>query len=376
MDTDVSAERVMRNEVREFLADEIAANAIVVTADSWLSGWDVDFTRRLAAKGWVGMTIPEVYGGHGRSYLERFAVTEELLAIGAPVAAHWFADRQIAPALLRYGTNEQRERFLPAIAAGECYFAIGMSEPDAGSDLAAVRTRASRVHGGWKVDGSKVWTSNAHRAHAFIVLVRTSPRDGTNRHVGLTQLIVHLDAPGVSVRPIESQDGEYHFNEVFFDEVFVPETDVLGEVGAGWRQVTSELSFERSGPERFLSTFPALARVVNRTREAEIDPDPRLGRSISRLAGLHQLSAQVSNLLEEGRQADVAASMVKLMGTLNEGDIAELVAEHVASSAGAVDSGLSELARLSLLRRPGFTLRGGTSEILRGIIANNLGGGA
>ncbi|UUW91457.1 acyl-CoA dehydrogenase family protein [Pimelobacter simplex] len=368
----------LRQEVRAFLAEQRAAGAITTTADSWLSGWDEDFTRALAQRGWLGMTIPTAYGGHGRSYVERFVVTEELLAAGAPVSAHWIADRQIGPSLLRFGTEEQKQRFLPRIARGECYFAIGMSEPDAGSDLAAVRTRATRVDGGWELEGGKVWTSGAHQAHAFIALVRTTPRAESGRHEGLTQLIVHLDAPGVTVRPIASIDGNSHFNEVLFASVFVPDADVLGEVGSGWRQVTSELGFERSGPERFLSTFPALAAVLRAHQDAGAagDPDLRLGRSLTRLAGLHQLSSQVSQVLQDGGEADLLASMVKVMGTLGEGDIADLVAEHATSGPAAGDPLVGELARLSLLRRPGFTLRGGTNEILRGIIAGRIAPGA
>ncbi|MFT4085407.1 MAG: acyl-CoA dehydrogenase family protein [Nocardioides sp.] len=365
----------LRHEVRDFLAERLASGAITVTADSWLAGWDEEFSKELARRGWIGMTIPVEFGGRGRSFVERFVVTEELLAVGAPVSAHWISDRQIAPSLLRYGSQEQKERFLPRIARGECYFAIGMSEPDAGSDLAAVRTRATRVEGGWRLDGSKVWTSNAHRAHAFIALVRTTPVEESGRHQGLTQLIVHLDAPGVTIRPIESQDGQSHFNEVFFDGVHVPDADVLGEVGAGWRQVTSELGFERSGPERFLSTFPALARLVEASRAAGGSTDLRIGRSLNRLAGLHALSGQVSAMLAQGGPAEVTACLVKTLGTLHEGDIADLVDEHAVAGPAAGDPALGELADLSLLRRPGFTLRGGTNEILRGIIASSLGAG-
>ncbi len=153
----------------------LAAEHFVPACDAWLSGWDESFSRRLAAHGWVGMTVPPEYGGHGRSALERYVVVEELLAAGAPVAAHWVSDRQIVPNLLRYGSEELKRRYLPAIARGACYFAIGLSEPDAGSDLAAVRTAASRADGGWTVSGVKIWTSGAHRAHALIALLRTGP---------------------------------------------------------------------------------------------------------------------------------------------------------------------------------------------------------
>ena len=252
----------LRAQVREFLADERAAGAWRPRADVWLSGWDERFTKELGRRGWLGMTIPVEYGGHGASPLERYVVTEELLAAGAPVAAHWVADRQIGPTLLRFGTEEQRRRYLPGIAAGEVYFGIGMSEPDSGSDLASVRTKAERVDGGWALTGTKVWTSGAHRARAFFALARTAPRDEAHRHAGLSQFIVELSSPGVTIRPIPLLTGAHHFNEVVFDGVFVPDAMVLGEIGSGWHQVTSELAFERSGPERFLSTYPLLAALV------------------------------------------------------------------------------------------------------------------
>src|SRR6185369_10795151 len=185
----------LRAEVRAFVAEEQEAGLWRPRVDSWLSGWDERFSKELARRGWLGMTIPTEFGGRGRGALDRYVVTEELLASGAPVAAHWIADRQIGPSLLRFGTAEQRERFLPGIAAGEIYFGIGMSEPDSGSDLASVRSRAVRVDGGWELTGTKVWTSGAHHAHAFFALVRTSPADGADRHAGLSQLIVDLRAP-------------------------------------------------------------------------------------------------------------------------------------------------------------------------------------
>ena len=208
----------LRAEVREFLARERSAGLWAPRADAWLAGRDEGFSKRLAARGWLGMAIPAQYGGHGASPLDRYVVTEELLAAGAPVAAHWIADRQIGPSLLRFGTPEQRARFLPGIAAGEVYFGIGMSEPDSGSDLASVRTKADRVPGGWELTGTKVWTSGAHRAHAFFVLARSAPRDDAQRHAGLSQFIVDLRAPGITVRPIALLTGEHHFNEVVLDE--------------------------------------------------------------------------------------------------------------------------------------------------------------
>ncbi|OBI61654.1 acyl-CoA dehydrogenase [Mycolicibacterium fortuitum] len=373
MENDVSDSHFeLRCQVREFLAEQLAAGAFTPSVDSWLCGWDENFTAELARRGWLGMTVPEQYGGHGRSFDERFVVTEELLAAGAPVAAHWIADRQIVPSLLKYGTEDQKSTYLPRIVRGECFFGIGMSEPDSGSDLASVRTRASRAEGGWSITGTKVWTSGAHRAHAFIVLARTEPVDPARRHAGLSQFIVDLKAPGVDVRPIVSMNGGHHFNEVVLDEVFVPDSMVFGEIGNGWTQVTSELGFERSGPERFLSTFPLLTGSVELLAGQNESSEPELGRLIARVAGLHHMSTAVAGALQRGENPDVPAAVVKVLGTTLEGDIAEFADQRTGDDTHT-NPGWTELVGAAVDQRPGFTLRGGTNEVLRGVIARGLG---
>jgi alkylation response protein AidB-like acyl-CoA dehydrogenase len=214
----------LRAAVREFIAADRAEFGWVPAVDAWLSRWDADFSARLGAAGFLGLTIPESYGGHGLGHLHRFVVTEELLIAGAPVAAHWFADRQVAPGLLAYGNDDQRDRILPQIAAGRFYTAIGMSEPQAGSDLAAAATRATETDGGWIINGRKVWTSGAHLAHEIVVLARTSPLDTDHRHAGFSQFLVPTDASGISIEPIVMMDGGHHFNETTFTDVFVPDS--------------------------------------------------------------------------------------------------------------------------------------------------------
>lgn len=367
---DPASTATLRLEVREFLSAQQAAGAFTPTVDGWLSGWDEKFTLALAQRGWLGMTVPVEYGGHGRTFTERFVVTEELLAGGAPVAAHWISDRQIVPSLLKYGTETQKREFLPKIVRGECYFGIGMSEPDSGSDLASVRTKATRVDGGWSLSGTKVWTSGAHHGHAFIVLARTSPVDTTHRHAGLSQFIVDLGAPGVHISPIASMNGARHFNEVLLDGVYVPDAMVFGEIGNGWNQVTSELSFERSGPERFLSTFVLLAATAQRMTDSQLPRDAGLGRLVARVAGLHQMSSAVAGALERDQPADVPAAVVKVLGTTVEGDIADFAD---LGADGSCDSVYTALVQTAVDQRPGFTLRGGTNEVLRGVIARGLG---
>ncbi|WP_288338010.1 acyl-CoA dehydrogenase family protein [uncultured Gordonia sp.] len=376
MGTDQAGIDTLRHEVREFLAAEIDAGAFVPACDSWMSGFDPAFSARLGRHGWLGMTMPERYGGRGRSAVERFVITEELLAAGAPVAAHWIADRQMAPGILAHGTERQRQRYLPGICSGTTYFAIGMSEPDAGSDLASVRTRAVRTDdGSWRISGTKVWTTGAHVAHAMVLLART---DGTpaDRQSGLSQLIVDLPHPDIEIRPLRSIDGGAHFNEVIFHDANVGTGALLGERGAGWKQVMSELAFERSGPERYLSTMPLLRAWADELRRVGASDEQRitLGTLTARAWALRRMSLQVAAELAEGGAPDVLAAMVKDIGSQFEGDVVEAIRSSSDTVARVSDANpFATLLATAMRHTPAFTLRGGTNEILRGIVARGMG---
>lgn len=365
-----------RLEVREYLQELAANGKFVPKCDSWLSGDDPEFSKLIGQKGWIGMTWPKKYGGQERSTIDRYILTEEFLAIGAPVAAHWFADRQTGPLLLRYGTEEQRELFLPQIIKGECYFGIGLSEPNSGSDLASVTTRAEKVDGGWIVNGQKIWTSNAHLCHYMVTLVRTSPFDGKTKHAGLSQLIVDLNAEGITIVPIKFLTGEHHFNEVFFENVFVPDNMVVGEIGNGWAQGLAELAFERSGPERILSTFPLMDELIQELkRQNNTEGLKQASKVVARLWSLRNLSIGVAKLLESGDGADVSipAALVKALGTKFEQSIPEITRLLVQTyptldAQRRIDRFMAE----SILHAPGFTIRGGTSEVLYGVVAKGV----
>ncbi len=364
----------LRQEVRTFLYEAQAAAEFEPQCDSWIAGYSPEFSQKLGKRGWLGVTWPRQYGGQARPALDRFVISEELLAAGAPVGAHWIADRQTGPLLLRYGTAEQRQRFLPAIARGECYFAIGMSESDSGSDLASIRSLAEKVPGGWQLNGRKVWTSWAHRFHYMITLVRTEPQSD-NRHAGMSQLLIDLSAPGVSTTPIISIDGEHHFNEVIFDNLFVPDEMVVGEVGQGWQQVMGELAYERSGPERFLSTLPVLLAFLRRVGARPDRPSQvAVGQLVARLWTLRRMSLAVAYLLNQGAVPDVESALVKDLGTRYEQELAEVIRllTPVQPSLQSSDP-LERYLAQAMLRGPSFTLRGGTNEILRGIVARRLG---
>lgn len=361
----------LRHAVRTFLAEELPPNR--VPALGMAAAHDPEFSRRLAERGWVGMAIPPHYGGHGRTAVDRFVVTEELLAAGAPISAHFVADRQTAPTLLSFGTEQQRRDFLPRIAAGKCWFSLGMSEPDAGSDLASVRSSATKVDGGWSLSGTKVWTSGAHLNHYFAVLCRTSPAE--DRHEGLSQLIVDLRASGVKVSPIPYLNGHHSFNEVVLEDVFVPDDMVLGEVGSGWQQVTSELAYERSGPDRFLSAFTLVRAFLTARAAGRLDPEA--ARAVGQLAAdfwsIRQMSLWVARSIDEGAAPAVESALVKDVGTRFEQRAVELV-RRVAETEVGPDQGpvLEQLLAEAVLTSPTFTLRGGTTEVLRSIAAKGL----
>lgn len=364
----------LRREVRAFLLEAVPKDKAPERFKSW-GTFSPDFSRQLGARGWIGLTWPKEYGGHGRSQLERYVLTEELLANGAPAGAHWVADRQSGPLVLRFGTEAQKHKFLPPITRGESYFCIGMSEPDSGSDLASVRTRAEPVAGGFKINGTKLWTSGAHHCHFMIALCRTSAKS-EERHAGLSQLIVDLKSPGITIRPVINLSGRHDFNEVNFVDVFVPQENLLGNEGDGWKQVTSELAFERSGPERFLTNFHVLRELVRLIgRQASPRATETIGRLVARLWNLRQMSLSVAGMLQQGQMPVTEASVVKDLGTAFQQDlpeIARLLAQSEATSPDQLDDFI-DVARQATLLSPAYTIQGGTTQILRGIIARGLG---
>ncbi|MEJ6517146.1 MAG: acyl-CoA dehydrogenase family protein [Pseudomonadales bacterium] len=358
----------LRLEVRAFVESELDIDYL--RNSDFNAGDSAEFSKKLGSKGWIGMTWPKQYGGAERSFLERYVVTEELLAAGAPVGAHWIADRQSGPLLLKFGTEAQRATYLPNVAKGESYFSIGMSEPDSGSDLASIRTSAVKVDGGWLLNGSKIWSSGAHMNHFMVALVRTEPVTD-NRHAGLSQFIVNLSDRNVTITGIENLAGDRDFNQVFFDDVFIPDDAVVGEPGNGWEQVISELGYERSGPERFLSAYRVLVEFV---REVGSTPNEAqltlIGRLASNLITLRRMSISVAGMLEQGKSPIVEAALIKDLGNDFERQVPELL-RLLAPTPHS--KRFAETLNQCILHAPSFTLRGGTREILRGVIARGLG---
>lgn len=366
-------ELALQAEVRSFLAEELPRGTFTPGL-GMAAPRDPSFSVKLARRGWLGMALPLRYGGHDRSAVERFVVSEELLRWGAPVGYHWVADRQSGPMINRFGSEEQKRRFLPAICRGELSFAIGMSEPEAGSDLASVRTRASRVDGGWVLNGTKVWTSRAHESDWFVVLCRTG--DGAeDRRAGLSQLIVDLRADGLTIAPIQVLSGHREFNEVVLEDVFVPDALVLGEVGAGWAQNTSELAYERGGPERWLSTYLLVEELMRWRPElfARERALLMLGEAVARWWGIRRLSLSVARMIDGGEAPAVQSALVKEMGTRFEQDVLSSVLELAAlEPVRDASSSFERLLFEAILSAPSFTIRGGTNEILRSVASKGL----
>ena len=359
----------LRAEVREFVEEHLGDYPVSKRVRNW-SGNDPEFSRKMAERGWIGMTWPKVFGGAERTSLERYVVLEELLAVGAPVGAHWVADRQSGPLLMRFSPDVLAPKIVPKIARGEAFFCIGMSEPDSGSDLASIRSKATLASNGWVINGRKVWTSNAHRTHYMIALLRTSER-GENRHAGMSQFLIDMKTPGITVRPIVNQLGEHDFNEVTFDDVVVPHENLIGEEGGGWKQVGTELAFERSGPERYLSSSQLLLEMLDAADPSNPRHAVALGRITAQYATLRQMSLGVALMLSRGESPALAAAAVKDQGALVEQAMPD-IAHDLFGGLADPDSTLAQAMAYTTLAVPSFSLRGGTREILRGIIAKGL----
>ena len=368
-------QEAFRREVEEFLARELPGERRAIREDGWITGFSRAFSRKLGARGWIGLTWPRRHGGQERSPLDRLVLTETLLRAGAPVAAHWLGDRQVGPALLAHGSEAQQEFFLPRIARGEIVFCVAMSEPAAGSDLAATSTLALEDGDGFVIRGQKVWTSFAHQAEYGYLVARTNPE--APKHRGLSEFVVDMRTPGITVRPLLDMVGEHHFNEVFFDEVRVPRTALVGVKDRGWQQIVAQLDFERGGIERVISNYPLLQDAVAWARAAGVTRDPRVRDRLARLhIELHAARLLVYRTawrLSRGERPTWETALTKLIGTELEQEIAEAVLGLLGPAGlllpGAPGAPLAGRAARAALYAPAYTIQGGTANILRNIIA-------
>ena len=334
--------------------------------DGWLMGHDPEVARLLGDRGWIGMTWPTGVGGGGRTALERFLVFEALISEGAPLASCYFADRQVGPTLLQFATPDQLERWIPSILHGTSMWCIGLSEPDAGSDLSSLRTRAEPDgHGNWVISGAKVWTSGAVHADWCYLVARTDP--DAPPHAGLSEFVVDMTSPGIEVRPIVDVTGDDHFCEVRFDGVVVPGDHLIGTENGSFRQVMRQMEHERGGIDRLVSNH----RLYLDCLALADGDDPLLRQEIASLETAYRIGRLLvlREVLGQGLPSFSAAT--KTFCTEHEQRVADFCGRVLGPAATAWLAGdLGERVARGIAYAPAYTIMGGTTQILRTIVAD------
>ena len=360
MDFDWTAEQEqLRKEARAFAADAVARFGR--HNDSWINGYSAELAVELADRGWIGLTWPAEHGGGGRPAIDRLIIGEELIAAGAPIAAMWFADRQMGPTLIAYGRDDQRDAFLPGILSGKTTWCIGMSEPDAGSDLAGLKTTATRDGDHWVINGQKIWTSFAAVSDYCYLICRTGG-DGPP-HQGISEIIVPMESPGIEVRPITDMTTNRHFCEVFFTDVRVPVGNLVGVEGNAFKQTMRQLEHERGGIDRLVSNRALYQLALDRADRR----DPIVRQEIASIETAYRIG-RILVIREVLKQAPPGFSAAtKCFCTEHEGRVAEFVWRMF----GAAGTLWNDVVH-GLTYTPGYTIMGGTSNIMRNILGERV----
>ena len=349
----------LREQARRVAAD--AVERFGRHNDSWINGYSKEFAKELGELGWIGMTWPVEFGGGGRPAIDRLIVGEELIKAGAPVAAMWFADRQMGPTLIAYGRPDQQAEFLPGILSGETTWCIGMSEPDAGSDLAGLKTAAVRDGDDWVINGQKIWTSFGEVADYCYLICRTTTVGPP--HAGISEIVVPMDTPGIEVRPIKDMTTNRHFCEVFFTDVRVPAANLVGVEGAAFKQTMRQLEHERGGVDRLVSNHALYLQA----RERADASDPLVRQEIAALEIAYRIG-RILVVREVLRQAPAGFSAAtKCFCTEHEVRVAEFVSRTLGPEAT-----LWSRTTAGLCYAPGYTIMGGTSNVMRNILGERV----
>jgi len=349
----------LREDARKVAADAVARYGR--SNDSWINGYSKEFSRELAARGWIGMTWPIEVGGGGRPAIERLVVAEEMIAAGAPIGASWFADRQMGPTLIAFGTPEQQRQFLPQILSGDTTWCIGMSEPEAGSDLANLKTRAVRDGDDFVINGQKIWTSFGAVADYCYLICRTSI-DGPP-HAGISEIVVPLDLPGIEIRPITDLTTNRHFCEVFYTDVRVPAANLVGTEGAAFKQTMRQLEHERGGIDRLLSN-----RALYEMARARVDmSDPLVRQEVAALETAYRIGRILVLREVLGQAPKGFSAATKCFCTEHEIRVADFVARVLGPEATLWNDVVQ-----GLVYAPGYTIMGGTSNVLRNILSERV----
>ncbi len=373
-------QEAFRQEVRDFLEEELRQGSFEPSCDAWIQGYSPEFTRKVAAKGWIGLTWPKEYGGQGRSNIDRLILTEEMLRYGAPSACHWFGDRQIGRSIITYGTEEQKRDLLPRILRGEAYVGLGMSEPEAGSDLASLQTRAVEDGDDYIIDGQKMWTSCAGFMNYIYLVARTDP--DAPKHRGISEFVFDANLPGITIRPTIDITGSEAWGEVFYDGVRVPKTCLIGEKNRGFYQILNQLDYERAGLERLMGNYPLFDGIVQFTKEtkrngAPLSEDTLIRHKLAQLEIEFEvgrlLTYRVVLVMDEGRAPNVEAAMAKAYCTTFEQRLASVATEILGLYgqllAESMWAPILGMAPHSYLGSKGYSLQAGTTEVLKNIVA-------
>jgi len=373
-------QEAFRQEVRKFLAAERDAGSYTTRSNNFWE-MDRDFTKKVAAQGWIGLTWPKEHGGQGRSYIDRTIFMEELLRFQAPSGCYLLGDRQVGPALMSFGTPEQRQTYLPPILSGEAMFCLLFSEPNAGSDLVSVQSSAVQDGDHWIINGQKVWTSGGHLADYGWMLARTDP-NAQQKHKGLSEFIIDMKSPGVTVRPLVNIAGKHHFNEIFFDDVRVHQSNLVGQVNRGFYQIMEQMDYERAGLERLMQDYPLYERLIEYAKQPQADgtvlwEDPVVRDQVAQLEIEYQagrlLCYYISWILDQGRVPNYEAAMCKAFCTKWKQKITEvatrLMGPYGQLMPGSLHAPFDGEAPDTYLIARSYTLQGGTTEVLKNIVA-------
>lgn len=388
MDFHFSAqEEAFRQEVRAWLATNVppshTSDAFEERSADERFDLHLAWQKQLHTGNWVGIHWPKAYGGRGATILEQVIYAEEMGRVHAPGIANALGVMLVGPTLIHWGTEEQKQRFIPKILSAEEIWCQGYSEPGSGSDLASLQTRAVEDGDFFVINGQKVWTSYAHRADWCILLVRTDPH--APKHQGITYLLVDMKTPGITVRPLVQITGDAEFNEVFFEDVRVPKTNIVGELNRGWQVAVTTLMFERANIGMGFQLEPVMRQLIDLSKRVSYNGSPawddgsvrqRLMQLVIEVqalkySGYRQLTRQL-----RGAPPGPEGSIAKLAGSDLSLRIAQFAMELLGpysqlalGAAQSLDNG--KWSRRALSARL-MTIAGGTSEIQRGIIGDRV----
>lgn len=377
-------QEAFRQEVRAFIEAEWPAEKRSDFHQGLEGPIDRDFSRKMAEKGWIGLTWPKQFGGQGRTYVEKMIMMEELLKAKAPIGYHFMADRQVGPALISFGSDWLKDYFIPRIihADDDIHFCLLFSEPNAGSDLAASATKAVKDGDHYIIDGQKVWTTMGHVADYGWLLARTDFDEASPKHRTFSEFILDLRLPGVTVRPIENMVGKHSFNEVFFDGVRVHEKYLVGQVNAGFKQIMAQVDYERAGIERIMQNHRIHALLKEHVQNLDKEKD---GSAFSSWAkdqmALLETAFTAGRLLcyytawtvDQGRKPTSQAALCKAFCTQQEQQLNHMATKILGPASlirpGTAWSAFDGILADAYLWGPSYTLQGGSVEVLKNIVA-------